>query len=152
MGFSSVPLRLNESTESPGEQAQANMTLYNTTRCLCGFDASVYDPYHYGDFTSVLLKTASLELAITLMFICTHKLGMNVTQESKTHLLSKLLTTRGNARQNKKLLVHCLIASDTRIRVAAVYLVRRDFFFGCSARSSSICFFITYDSSFSLSR
>ena len=86
------------------------------------------------------------------MFICTHKLGMNVTQESKTHLLSKLLTARGNGRQNKKLLVHYLTASDTRIRVAAVYLVRRDFFFGCLAWSSSICFFIMYDSSFSLSR
>ena len=76
----------------------------------------------------VLLKIASLELAITLMFICAHKLEMNVTQESKTHLLSKLLTARGNGRQNKKLLVHYLTASDTRIRVAAVYLVWRDFF------------------------
>ena len=96
-------------------------------------DSSWFKNFGCRDFTSVLLKTTYLELAITLMFICTHKLGMNVTQESKTHLLSKLLTTRGNARQNKKHLGHCLIASDTRIGVAAVYLVRRDFFFGYSA-------------------
>ena len=35
-------------TESFGTQtlAQANMTLYNTTQCLRGFDARACDPYH----------------------------------------------------------------------------------------------------------
>ena len=34
-------------TESFGTQtqAQANMTLYNTTQCLCGLDARARDPY-----------------------------------------------------------------------------------------------------------
>ena len=34
-GLLSRASRLNESTESFGKQTQANMTLYNTTRCLC---------------------------------------------------------------------------------------------------------------------
>ena len=153
MGFSAVPLHLNESTESFGKQTQENMTLYNTTRCLCvrqRFSSVGQMPVHLcliesrasvilcnnttdhaferfmpvpvtrytetkkgrnvhafmcaqdmtlvgtknlgcRDFTLVLLKTSPLELAITLMFTF---VPINMTQETKTRLLSKLLTTR----------------------------------------------------------